>query len=873
MFRSRYFHRSRWDAERVRELDAYLAIETDENIARGMSAGDAHAAARRKLGNVTAIREEIYLMNTIGLLEALRLDGRDAWRQLRRRPMVTLLAVLLMTIGIGASTAAFSVAYGVLVRAMPYPDADRLAVIWEQEKGQRGQISYPDFVDLRAAVPLDAAAALSSGRATLTAPGIEADRVNTVQADPALLPLLGARPALGRLLASTDQGQAVTLISHRLWRSALHGDPAIVGKALSVSGSAYTVVGVAAPGFDFELPVAAATLGAGFTIKDVDLWMAFNPQTDVIPNRSVSNYEAIVKLRPGQTIGSVQAALDVAASGLARAYPDTNRARSFAVVPLHESIVTMKASAIALAAAGSALVLIVACVNLISLFLGELPARRRDFALREALGASRSRLFRQVALESLLLAAAGGLAGLLLAHGLVRSFTAAAELPRLDAIRFDAPVGLFSMAVAAAAGLVARLLPMLRMEGASRGLRASVSGYGISAPRLRRALVTGQLALALLLSATAALFGLSFSHLLDVDPGFNPKRALSVRVSAYASRYPARADATRFFNDLVDRAAVLPGVAFAGAGSALPLTGSGAGTSVAVEGRVPPMADRPSAGWQTVTPGYFAAVGIPLRAGRDFTRADLDRQTHQVIVNQTLARLLFGDADPIGRRLVLGPEARSVDWHEIVGVVGDVHHTTLATAATPHVYDLFGQHWSRTLFLVARTPGDPRALVPLIRGEVHRLDPQAPVFDVRSLDDIVDAAVDGRRASSLFASGLAGISLLLAALGVYGLLTSTVAARMREFGIRRALGSSSAQIVRLIFAEGAWLAAVGVPLGLALALASGRLIESQLFGVQAGNPRVLTIVAAILVSVAAAAACLPAHRAARIDPAVILKEE
>jgi putative ABC transport system permease protein len=366
-------------------------------------------------------------------------------------------------------------------------------------------------------------------------------------------------------------------------------------------------------------------------------------------------------------------------------------------------------------------------------------------------------------------------------------------------------------------------------------LRASASTYALSAPRLRRTLVAGQLALALVLSATAALFGVSLSRVVQVDPGFDAGHALSARVSAYASRYPTKADAVRFFNDLVGRVAALPGVTAAAAGSALPLTGSGAGTAVGVEGRAVPMADRPGAGWQTVTPGYFAAIGIPIRAGRDFTRGDLDRPTHQVIINQALARLLFGDENPIGRRLVLGPEAGSIDWHEIIGVAGDVRHASLTAASAPRAYDLVGQHWSRTAFVIARTQGDPYAAAALVRREVQQLDPQAPVFEVRSLGDILDDSIATRRLASAFAGGLAGLSVLLAAIGVYGLLTSTVAARMREFGIRRALGSSPAQIVQLIVTEGAGLAAVGIPIGVALTLAGGRLIESQLFGVQAGD--------------------------------------
>jgi predicted permease len=478
-----------------------------------------------------------------------------------------------------------------------------------------------------------------------------------------------------------------------------------------------------------------------------------------------------------------------------------------------------------------------------------------------------------VSIESLLISAAGGGAGLLLARWLVQSLKVAADLPRLDAIRFDVPVVLFSLGAASLAALAARLAPMWRIDSAGNGLRASASPHAAGAPRLRRALVAGQLALALVLSATAALLGVSLRQLLLVDPGFDASHVVSARVSAYAARHPAKADAVRFFNALVARLSVQPGVALAAAGSALPLTGSSIATAIGVEGGTVPMAERPAAGWQTVTPGYFAAVGIPLRAGRDFAPADRDRPTHQVVINQALARLLFGDVDPIGRRITLGADDPAIDWHEIVGVVGDVRHTNLAATGSPRAYDLFGQHWSRTMFVVARSRTEPYAVVPLLRGEVQRLDPQAPVFELRSLADILDDSIAARRLASAFAAGLAGLSLLLAAIGVYGLLASMVAARTREFGIRRALGSSSSQILAVIFAEGAVLAALGLPIGIAIAVGAGRLIESQLFGVQASDVRVLAGVTTVLLAVGAAASYLPARRAARTDPAITLREE
>jgi len=869
---SRFFRRRYWDDERARELDTYLAIETDDNIARAMTPEAARRAATRKLGNPTLIREEIYAMNTVRWIDTLRLDLRDAWRQLRRRSRVALLAVLLLALGIGASTAAFTIAYGTLWRPLQYPDAARLGTLWQETQGRLEQISYQDLQDLRALPPFEIVAALESGRGTLTT-GTDADRVTLIGAEPSLLPMLGARVALGRLTTAGDAGQAVTVISHRLWTRVFHDDPSVIGRSAEVSGQRYTIVGVLADDLDFELPVGGAALGVAFTITDVDLWMPFDASSNLARSRAVSTYEALVKLRPGASFAQAQHAIDTVATNLARQYPDTNRDRGFHVVPLRDQIVTDRATAIWVGFGGALLVLAIACVNAVSLSLGELPSRRRDFALREALGAGRARLLRQVTHESLLLASVAAIAGLALARVLVDVFKTASSLPRVEDIRFDLPVVCFAIAAAFGAALCARLAPMFRLEGGARGLRDSTSIHAVSAPVLRRILVTGQLALALVLCATAALFGVSLRALLRVDPGFVPDHVLSARVSAYPARHPAKADAVRFFSDLVASIRTVPAIAAAGAGSSLPLAGSSVGTTVMLEGQPLPIAERPTAGWQTVTPGYFATVGMRIVAGRDFVPQDLTRGVHHVVINQALARRLLGHADPIGRRVALGGDDPIVDWHEIVGVVADVRHTSLSELPSPRAYDLFGEHWSRTMFVVARGVTDAHSTLPVVREAARRLDPQAPLFEARSLADLVDAAAAPRRTATTIAAGVAVASLLLAMLGVYGLLGSSVAARTREIGIRRALGASTARTMTLVLREGVVLALAGIAGGVVLAVLSARVIQAQLYGVTATDPRVLAAVAAALALSAAGAAFAPALRAARVDPAVTLRAD
>jgi putative ABC transport system permease protein len=807
------------------------------------------------------------------ILAGLGLDLRHALRVLTRQPAATTRAAVLIAIAVGATTAAFAVSYGLFWRPLPYPDAGRLAVVWQVVRGEVGQISYPDFASIRASDVFSESGALLGGVGTLISPGGVVDRVNAVEVETSVLALLGARPHAGRLLTDADAGRPVAVISHRLWQSRLGGDPAAVGRAFELSGRRFEIAGVLAPGFDFELPVSST-----IHMKDHDVWLPFDTASPWISRRDVTTYEALVRLAPGVTLPSAQAAVDVVGRSLADTYAATNRDRGFRVVPLLDQVVARAWWPLTFGAAGSALILLVAVANLLGLTTARIDARRRELAMRRALGATGARVMRQLVVEHVIVAAAAGAAGIASAFWLTRwlmSLTTL-SLPRPDAVRFDAPVWMFGLSVAAGVAVLLSVVPLaiVRLRpGAlevSAGDRLTARGGRAS----RRVVVALQMALALVLGTTSVLLSISWMRLLDVETGFSADRALAARASAYAVRYPDRDATTRFFTTVVDRLRATPGIVGAGAGSSLPLSGQSSGTSVMSQERPKPPAERASAGWQFVTPGFFQAVGMPLVRGRDFAAEDVARP-HVTVINESMAHDLFGDADPIGRRISVGGGEASGDWHEVIGVVADVRHVSLAEAPAPRVYDLLGQHWGRTMYLAVRTASDDAAAaVATVRRVVADVDPEAPVFEVATLDDLRHRSAAPERVSALLAAGLAIVAVVLATMGAYALVAGLVEERMRELGVRLALGATPAQVMRMMVTAALSPAAIGCAAGVAGALLTARAMHAQLFELRAAEAWIVAAGFSVLMLVATSVAALaPARRAIIEDPLKVLRAD
>jgi predicted permease len=476
-----------------------------------------------------------------------------------------------------------------------------------------------------------------------------------------------------------------------------------------------------------------------------------------------------------------------------------------------------------------------------------------------------------------MLAGAGAIWGCVLAVFLTRALAAAeaADLPRVGSIRFDLPVWLFAGGVALLIAVILTLVPLPASGSAGVTLRDGSRVAGRPGRASRKLLVAGELALAVALSAAGALLGLSLVRLFAVDPGFDARGVAVSRVSAYAARYPALTHVETFVGAILDDLRRLPGITHAAAGSSLPLSGQTTGTGVLVEGAPVPDGSRQGAGWQFVTPGYFAALGMPIRRGRDFTAEDRVHAGHVTIINDDIARALFGGADPIGRRIAMGDGDRTGDWHEIVGVVGGVRHHALDTAPAPRAYDLFGEHWGRTVYIVARsTLDDPAGALSSMRRSVALLDPEAPLFESSTMARLIERSAAPHRLAAALAGGLALCAVLLALVGTYAVAAASVAERTREIGIRAALGAAPAALVRMVMAEGLWTAVAGGATGIAVALAAGRVLAAQLFGVR--TPDLLVVVPAVcgLVFCAAMFAVLPAaRRAARADPLLVMRAE
>jgi putative ABC transport system permease protein len=800
---------------------------------------------------------------------ALRQDLRYASRQLIRSPGFTAIAVLTLGLGIGANTAIFSVVNAVLLRPLPYPEPSRLVKVEERRpNGAPNTVSYPNFLDWRKEGALESMALfrpLSFNVGGADRP----ERVSGALVSADFFRVLSLTPAAGRnfLVGEDAPGRdRVAVISHGLWQRRFGGDPSALGRILTVDGRALTVVGVAPPGFRYP--------------EDTELWtLVSQDDPALLEARGLHAYMVIGRLGAGRTLEHTSARLQAVAARLAAEYPASNRSWGLAVVPLHESLVHDLRPTLLVLMGAVGFVLLIASANVAGMMLARGAARRRELAIRAALGAGRWRLVRQLLTETAVLTALGGVLGVgLAAWGVDALLSLAPEgLRPTDATVMDGTVLAFTFGLAALTSLVFGLLPAMQTARRGGGASLQESGRttgGVDRQRTRRLLVAGEVALALLLLVGAGLMLQSFRRLLAVDPGFRTTNVVSARLSLPRTGRDT-AEVIGFYRDLVERARALPGVSAAAAVSYLPLSREGARYSFSVEGQqFPEPQQRPSSSFNVVTPGYFGTLDIPLLQGRDFTARDGWDAPTVVVVNQTLARRFWPGENPVGKRLTFDDEPdQPSDWLTVIGVVGDVRSQSLVDEIMPQIYAPEAQVGLEEMALLVRTPLDPASVAPAIGGLVASLDPEVPVAEIHRFTQLRDASISTDRFRALLLVAFGVLALGLAIIGVYGVISYGVVQRTREIGIRVALGARRAEILRLVVGEGMLTVAGGIAAGLVAGAVLSRVLVTLLYQVKPWDPATFASIAVVIAGVALGACVLPARRALRVDAATTLRAE
>jgi putative ABC transport system permease protein len=805
-------------------------------------------------------------------------DLRFAARSFLRTPRFTVPAVLTLALGIGATSAIFSVVRGVILKPLPYGDPDRIVVVWEnnlRRNRPRNVIGAANFVEWRARSRSFANLGMAGPARLNLVLGGEPTEVNGMAASSDVFPALGAHPAIGRGFtpAEDEEGRdAVMVVSHEFWQTRLGGRADVLEVTLEANGRMRRIVGVLPPGFTIVGQKADFLVPYGWTMERL---------------RGASGRGSsfgLARLRDGVTFSQAADEMTRIASDLEREFPQRNAGWSVTLVPVHEQMVDQIRPALLILAGAVLMVLLVACVNVANLLLARGTVRQRELGIRTALGAGRARLVRQMLSESLLLAAAGGAAGMAIAvafhRGLLALVADRIPVPRLDQVALDGAVLSFTMALALGTGLLFGLLPSV-LASAMAGDALREGGRHGASPRSRRALtalIASEVALSLVLLTGAGLLIRSFIRLQSVNPGFRAEGLLTARVQVPAARYPDDRRSSGFYTEAVNRISTLPGVQSAAAVSFLPLAGPGIGTSFWNAAQPAPAPGEASVtDVRPVTPGFFRTMGIPHRAGRDFTAADAGDSPLVAIVSDTLVRVHLSGEDPLGKRLHVNIGRPGGITCEIVGVVGDVKLASLDSETRAAIYLPHTQLAIGVMTFVVRTGQAPASLAGSVAGVVHALDPGLALADVRAMDEVVDATLARPRVVSVLLTTFAVMALVLAGVGVYGVMAYSVSQRTREMGVRMALGATPQSIVRLVLGESLRTVLFGVAMGLVAAVGATlglkRLLAALLFQTEPRDPWTFAATALLLLIVAAMASYVPARRSTRVAPVDALRTE
>jgi putative ABC transport system permease protein len=804
--------------------------------------------------------------------DTVRQDIHYAIRRLLKSPGFTLVAVVTLGLGIGANSAIFSVVNGVLLQPLPYPEPDRLVGMYHVTEGDRAPMSGPNFLDvMRAARSLENGAAVTRSRLILTGEG-EPVRLEGARVSASLFNVLRVRPILGRTFNADENTPGrtnVAVLSHGLWEQRFGSDRGVIGRRIQLDGESTEVIGVMPAGFSFP--------------ADRDVWLPIEYDGSFVSKSRGAWYLTVVgRLKPGVTPEQSAAEIETIGRNLAKQYPDENGTIGMTTVPLHEALVRNVRRSVLVLLGAVGFVLLIACANVANLLLARAAARESEMAIRTALGAGRARLIRQLLTESVILAICGAALGLLLAIWGVAFLTGMQPqgVPRLEAVRIDGTVIAFTIVVALVTGVLFGLVPAVHVTSGlatslKEGGRGAVSSRGGS--RMRGTLVIAEMALAVMLLAGAGLLIRSFVRLQAVDPGFAPEQTLSFELILPDTRYKEDAPRVAFFDRLLPELRGLPGVRSAGAVMGLPLSGMAFNISFAIAGRPPvPPAQQPAMEVRVASADYFSTIGIPIKRGRAFADTDREGTPRVVLLTESAARQYFPGEDPLGKKITLGwgkgpgkPRAGG----EVVGIVGDVKDAGLNEPNPAEIYLPLRQWPVSAMSVVIRTTTPPTALAEAVRKAVYAVDPNLPVANMRTLDQIVSKSISQPRFYMTLLAIFAAVALVLAAIGIFGVLSYGVAQRTREIGIRMALGAQEATVVTLVVRQALMLVLTGVIAGTLAALFLSQTMTKMLFDVAPTDPATFGGVAALLVAIALLASYLPARRAARVDPIVALRTE
>jgi putative ABC transport system permease protein len=815
-------------------------------------------------------------------MKTLWQDIKFAGRMLWKSPGFTFVAVLALALGIGANTCLFSVVNGLLLRPLPYERPEQLMMVYgtDAKKGtQQGATSYLNFKDWASqSQAFNRMAAFTGSSGVLTERDAAPEQLGAITFAGDLFGVLGVRPALGRLTFTEEERQLnaerVAVLSHELWRRRFNGDPQIVGKRITIDRSAATVVGVLPAGFRFLGQAGKPEIFFPLTVN------ASSESEDLTAMRGASFLTVVARLADGASLTQAQAEMETINQRLSLQYPETNTGRGVRVVSVYEDTVGEIRPALLVLLGAVLFVLLIACANVANLSLTRATARTKEIAVRTALGASRRRIVRGLLTESLLLAFIGGAVGLLFAvWGLDLLLAALPEdFPRLQDVSLDWRVLGFTSVVSMLTGIICGLAPALRaskpnLHDALKESGRSTTG-GVRRARLRGALVVTEIALSLVLLVGAGLLIKSFQRLSEVKPGFNPDPVLSAAVSRPEVGEGEEQKQAEFFRQALERTAQQPGVESVAVVLPLPFSGSNINSSFAVEGR-PPAAPGETENLELflISPDYFRVMGIPLHKGRAFTERDRDGAPPVIIINQTLARHYFANEDPLGKRLTVGTLGGELSC-EIVGIVGDTKQERLDRDAQPQGYVSYLQVPIGEMVFVARgRTSDVTSLATALRSGVQAVDKDQPIYEVNALRGLLSDSITRQRFSMWLLAVFAAVALLLAAVGVFSVMSFAVAGRTHEIGVRMALGAQKWDVLRLVVGQGMMFALAGVGIGLAGSIALTRVMASQLYGVSATDPATFAGVALMLAAVALLACYIPARRAAKVDPMIALRHE